>query len=147
MEVATIGIDLAKNVFAVCAADSSGRVGIRQQLRRPQVLGFIRGLPRCVVGIIGAPVSALRRLPSRSRRHRVVRRWQARREHRDACAAPEPNLEDLVARLDVHHLEFEKTQVNANRRSLPIRRQNSWPQSLWLSSSAMRRYQYHQRAC
>jgi hypothetical protein len=26
MEVTTIGIDLAKNVFAVCAADSSGRV-------------------------------------------------------------------------------------------------------------------------
>jgi hypothetical protein len=26
MEVTTIGIDLAKNVFAVCAADGSGRV-------------------------------------------------------------------------------------------------------------------------
>jgi len=51
MEVTTIGIDLAKNVFAVSAADSSGRVVMRRQLRRAQVLGFMRGLPRCVVGM------------------------------------------------------------------------------------------------
>src|SRR6266436_5198504 len=51
MEVTTIGIDLAKNVFAVCGADSSGRVLMRRQLRRAQVLGFMRGLPRCVVGM------------------------------------------------------------------------------------------------
>src|SRR5712691_6087230 len=38
MEVTTIGIDLAKNVFAVCGAESSGRV-------------VMRGLPRCVVGM------------------------------------------------------------------------------------------------
>jgi len=48
MEVTTIGIDLAKNVFAVCVTDGSGRVVMRQQLRRAQVLGFMRGLPRCV---------------------------------------------------------------------------------------------------
>src|SRR5271167_846223 len=51
MEVTTIGIDLAKNVFAVSAADSSGRVVMRRQLRRAQVLGFMRGLPRCTVGM------------------------------------------------------------------------------------------------
>src|ERR1700676_180472 len=51
MEVTTIGIDLAKNVFAVCGADSSGRVVMRRQLRRAQVLSFMRGLPRCVVGM------------------------------------------------------------------------------------------------
>src|SRR5208282_5920928 len=49
MEVTTIGIDLAKSVFAVSGADSSGRVVMRRQLRRAQVLGFMRGLPRCVV--------------------------------------------------------------------------------------------------
>jgi len=37
MEITTIGIDLAKNVFAVCGADSSGRVLMRRQLRRAQV--------------------------------------------------------------------------------------------------------------
>jgi hypothetical protein len=51
MEVTTIGIDLAKNVFAVCGAESSGRVVMRRQLRRAQVLSFMRGLPRCVVGM------------------------------------------------------------------------------------------------
>ena len=51
MEVTTIGIDLAKSVFAVSGADSRGRVVIRRQLRRAQVLGFMRGLPRCVVGM------------------------------------------------------------------------------------------------
>jgi Transposase len=51
MEITTIGIDLAKSVFAVCGADSSGRVVMRRQLRRPKVLNFMRGLPRCVVGM------------------------------------------------------------------------------------------------
>jgi hypothetical protein len=39
MEVTTIGIDLAKNVFAVRGADGSGRVVMRRQLRRVQVVG------------------------------------------------------------------------------------------------------------
>src|ERR1700694_1129668 len=51
MKVTTIGIDLAKSVFALSGADSPGRVVIRRQLRRAQVLGFMRGLPRCVVGM------------------------------------------------------------------------------------------------
>ena len=43
MEVTTIGIDLAKNVFALSGADGRGRVVIRRQLRRAQVLGFMAG--------------------------------------------------------------------------------------------------------
>jgi hypothetical protein len=45
MEVTTIGIDLAKNVFAVRGADGSGRVVMRRQLRCVQVV-VKRGLPR-----------------------------------------------------------------------------------------------------
>jgi hypothetical protein len=45
MEVTTIGIDLAKNVFAVRGADGSGRVVMRRQLRCGQVV-VKRGLPR-----------------------------------------------------------------------------------------------------
>jgi transposase len=41
-EVCTIGLDLAKNVFQVHGADASGRVVIRKQLRRNQVLAFFR---------------------------------------------------------------------------------------------------------
>ena len=38
MEVTTIGIDLAKNVFAVRDADGSGRVAMRRQLKCVQVV-------------------------------------------------------------------------------------------------------------
>ena len=51
MEVTTIGIDLAKSVFAVCGADSSGRIVVRKQLRRAQMLGFFRRLKPCVIGM------------------------------------------------------------------------------------------------
>ena len=50
-EITTIGLDLAKNVFQVHGVDESGRVVVRKQLRRAQVLGFFAGLPRCVVGL------------------------------------------------------------------------------------------------
>ena len=39
-EVSTIGLDLAKNVFQVHGVDVSGKVVIRRQLRRGQVLPF-----------------------------------------------------------------------------------------------------------
>jgi len=51
MEVTTIGIDLAKSVFAVCGADSSGRIVLRKQLRRTQVAVFFANLPPCVIGM------------------------------------------------------------------------------------------------
>jgi transposase len=51
MEVTTAGIDLAKSVFAVCGADESGRVVLRRQLRRSQVVSFFRQLKPCVVGM------------------------------------------------------------------------------------------------
>src|SRR6202022_1321750 len=51
MEITTIGIDLAKSAFAVSGADSSGRVVVRRQLRRAQVLRFMRGVPQCTIGV------------------------------------------------------------------------------------------------
>jgi len=51
MEVTTIGIDLAKSVFAVCGADASGKVVLRKLLRRAQVLPFFRALRPCLVGM------------------------------------------------------------------------------------------------
>ncbi len=38
MEVSTIGLDLAKNVFQVHGVDASGRVVIRKAIRRARVL-------------------------------------------------------------------------------------------------------------
>ncbi len=40
MQVNTIGLDLAKNVFQVHGMDSAGQVVITCQLRRKQVAGF-----------------------------------------------------------------------------------------------------------
>ena len=39
-EVTTIGLDLAKNVFQIHGVDASGRIVVRRQLRRSQVLPF-----------------------------------------------------------------------------------------------------------
>ena len=51
MEVTTIGIDLAKSVFAVSGGDRRGKVVLRRQLRRAQVLEFMSKLGPCVVGM------------------------------------------------------------------------------------------------
>jgi transposase len=50
-QVITIGLDLAKNVFQVHGIDAAGKVLVRRQLRRGDVLRFFGGLPRCLVGI------------------------------------------------------------------------------------------------
>lgn len=51
MEITTIGIDLAKSVFALSCAEVHGKVVLRKQLRRAQVLPFLREQPRCLVGM------------------------------------------------------------------------------------------------
>jgi len=51
MQITTIGLDIAKNVFQVHAIDSGEKVVVRKQLRRRQVLEFFRALAPCLVGI------------------------------------------------------------------------------------------------
>lgn len=48
---ATIGLDIAKNVFQVHSIASDGRVVFRQQIKRNRVLKFFGKLEPCVVGI------------------------------------------------------------------------------------------------
>lgn len=50
MEVITIGLDLAKNVYQVHGADAFGSVVFRKRLRRDKVLSFFAVLPPCTVG-------------------------------------------------------------------------------------------------
>lgn len=50
-EVTTIGVDVAKRVFQVHAVNEAGKVLIRRQLRRRQVLPFFEQLPPCLVGM------------------------------------------------------------------------------------------------
>lgn len=50
MKMATIGIDLAKNVFQVHGVDERGHLVLRKQIRRDQLVAFMVNLPPCVVG-------------------------------------------------------------------------------------------------
>lgn len=51
MDIATIGLDLAKNVFQLHALNHSGRTVLRRRLRRTEVLSFFARLPVCLVGM------------------------------------------------------------------------------------------------
>jgi transposase len=51
MEVATIGLDLAKHVFQVHGVDASGNVVLRRRLRRREVTSFFAALRPCLVGM------------------------------------------------------------------------------------------------
>jgi transposase len=51
MQVARIGLDVAKNVFQVHGVDADGAVVVRRRLRRDDLLDFFATLPRCVVGL------------------------------------------------------------------------------------------------
>jgi transposase len=51
MQVTTIGLDIAKNVFQVHSIDAAEKVVVRKQLRRSQVLEFFKALPACLVGM------------------------------------------------------------------------------------------------
>ena len=51
MQIATIGLDIAKNVFQVYGIDGDEKVVVRKQLRRNQILPFFDELPPCLVGL------------------------------------------------------------------------------------------------
>ena len=51
MQITTIGLDIAKNVFQVHGIDAAEKVVVRKQLRRGQMLAFFKALPPCLVGM------------------------------------------------------------------------------------------------
>jgi transposase len=51
MEISTIGLDLAKNVFQVHGVSKEGAVIVRKALRRSQMLPFFAKLSPCLVGV------------------------------------------------------------------------------------------------
>src|SRR5438270_14065698 len=51
MQVSTIGLDLAKNVFQAHGVSAEGKVVLKKQLRRGQVLSTFAKLPPCLVGM------------------------------------------------------------------------------------------------
>ena len=51
MQIAVIGLDLAKNLFQVHGIDDSGQAAVKRKLRRSEVLPFFAGLAPALVGI------------------------------------------------------------------------------------------------
>src|ERR671926_1249352 len=50
-QIATVGLDLAKNLFQVHGADAQGRPVLKRKLARGKVLEFFADLPPCLVGL------------------------------------------------------------------------------------------------
>jgi len=50
-EAATIGLDIAKNVFQVYGADADGRALFNRKLSRQELVGFFKRIPHCTVGV------------------------------------------------------------------------------------------------
>ena len=51
MQITTIGIDLAKNVFQVHGANEHGKPVLRKQLKRDQFVAFFSNLSPCLIGM------------------------------------------------------------------------------------------------
>jgi transposase len=51
MQVSTVGLDIAKNVFQVHGVDDHGRTVLRRKVRRDQLLKLFGGLEPCLVGM------------------------------------------------------------------------------------------------
>ena len=51
MKITTVGIDLAKALFQVHGVDEGGKVVLRKQLKRKDVLSFFANLEPCLIGM------------------------------------------------------------------------------------------------
>src|SRR5471030_1355163 len=51
MQITTVGLDIAKNVFQVHGIDAKEKVVVRKQLRRSQLIKFFEALAPCLVGM------------------------------------------------------------------------------------------------
>ena len=117
MQIAVIGLDLAKNVFQVHGIDDLGQAVLKRKLRRSEVLPFFAGLDAALVGIEachtahywGREIAALGHdVRLRCRRCRGDRRSRAK-THDAICAnqicgsagcsnaAPDARLTDLLS--------------------------------------------------
>jgi len=48
MQISTIGLDIAKNVFQVHGVDARGTIVVVRQLRRGRLIAFFEKLPACL---------------------------------------------------------------------------------------------------
>jgi len=51
MKIATVGIDLAKNVLQIHGVNENGKAVLKKQLKRNQVLEFFANMEQCLIGM------------------------------------------------------------------------------------------------
>jgi transposase len=51
MKITTVGFDVAKMIFQIHGVDEQGRVAVRKQLKRSQVLTYFANLAPCLIGM------------------------------------------------------------------------------------------------
>ncbi|KIG11145.1 transposase IS111A/IS1328/IS1533 [Burkholderia sp. MR1] len=51
MQITTVGVDLAKNVFQVHGVDEHGKTALKKQIRRDQMATFFANLSPCLIGM------------------------------------------------------------------------------------------------
>jgi len=51
MKLTTVGIDLAKSVFQIHGVDERGKIILKKQLKRSQMMAFFVNLPTCLIGM------------------------------------------------------------------------------------------------
>ena len=49
MDIKTLGIDLAKNIFQLHGVNTAGRLELKKTIKRAQLLAFIAKLPVCEI--------------------------------------------------------------------------------------------------
>jgi transposase len=51
MNITTVGIDLAKDVFQVHGVDERGKVLLRKAVKRAELVKMFASLPKCLIGM------------------------------------------------------------------------------------------------
>lgn len=79
MSIITIGIDLAKNVFAVHGVDDKGKAAlVKPKVARDKLLELVAQLPPCVIGMEACSGAHRRDLRSRHPTEHALRHDQGR---------------------------------------------------------------------
>jgi transposase len=60
MQIITIGLGIAKNVFQVYGIDAKEKIVVRKQLQRSQMIAFFNALPPCLIGMEACATAPIR---------------------------------------------------------------------------------------
>ena len=133
MQISTIGLDIAKNVFQVHGIDAAEKVVVRKRLRRRQVLEFFKALPRCLIGMEACATAhywareltklghEVRLMPAKDVKAYVKRNKNDAADAEAICEA--------VRRPTMRFVRIKSAHASAPRSSTPCGR--IWPSSGW----------------